>query len=940
MRGFRRNVLAMVCGAIMIVATSTAMSPVAASQSAAAADAPCVANPFGSRPLYLKGGFNGWSADPGFQFVYNCNRFELLVDVSGTSDFKIADASWSADADFGGGAAGGQVVAGAPLPLALGGSNLTFAFDGVQQVVLDISQSSTTPTLTITRCPQNPLGDALLGLSGDFNGFNPAPADYFLYDCDGYYLNVDLQGLHEFKILDPLGAPETHLGAADSSHDVVTLNQPFPLSSDAEAGVTASLHFDFTGEHTMKVSFEGAGRQPVLTITDRTWVNPGIPVPVTDTVARRVRYDSRQTPFHAPYGAVTTGKKVRFALEAPVGVDAATLVVETRRVEGAEDVIEYLDPVRLPMIRTRDGDADRWTAAYRFGQKNVYGYYFELSIGGQQYVYQNNDDSIYWTKERGSFGMGQIAFLPTDRKDLRRYRQTVYSPDFKVPEWAKDAVYYYIFPERFRNGETANDPQPGRETYLDGPVEFHQNWLDKPNVPGDADGSTTDDDTYNNDFFGGDLAGIIGKLGYLKRLGVNTLYINPIFEAGSNHKYDTTDYMQVDDNFGTNADLSRLTREAKAHGIRVILDTSLNHTGSDSVYFDRYANHPGVGAFENATIRPDSPWADWYRFYPNETDPDRQYSGWAGVPTLPEVVESDSFKNFAFRNPDSVMNTWLDRGTAGWRMDVTPWVSDQFWREWRSSVKTHRPNALTVAETWFDSSKYFLGDTFDSTMNYIFRNALIDYAAGRNAKQAYQSIELMREAYPPQAFYALMNLLSTHDAARTLYQLGYTDPSNPQQQITEAKQRFRLAALFQMTFPGSPAVFYGDEVGLTGGADPFNRATYPWADKGGDPDNALLADFQKLIGLRNHNAVLRRGSIDAPLHLDENVIVLNRSYKGVGAITAFNNSNTAQQVTVVLPPGDHHRVYRDAMTGRRIASIHGKLTLTVPALYGSVLLTK
>jgi len=185
-----------------------------------------------------------------------------------------------------------------------------------------------------------------------------------------------------------------------------------------------------------------------------------------------------------------------------------------------------------------------------------------------------------------------------------------------------------------------------------------------------------------------------------------------------------------------------------------------------------------------------------------------------------------------------------------------------------------------------------------------------------------------------------MNLLSTHDAARTLYELGYTDPSNPQQQITEAKQRFRLAALFQMTFPGSPAVFYGDEVGLTGGADPFNRATYPWADTGGHPDNALLADFQKLISLRNHNAVLRRGSIDAPIHLDENVIVLTRTYKGVRAITAFNNSNTAHQVTVDLPRGDRDRVYRDAMTGRRIVSVDGKLTLTVPALYGSVLLTK
>ena len=605
--------------------------------------------------------------------------------------------------------------------------------------------------------------------------------------------------------------------------------------------------------------------------------------------------------------------------------------------------MEYVDPVSVPMTRKGHGrldkGLDRWTASYRFAQKNVYGYYFELTINGKLYVYQNNNDSIYWTTERGSFGIGEIAFLPDDSKQIRRYRQTVYLPGYTVPEWAPDAVYYYIFPERFRNGDPSNDSSPGSDTYLDGPVEFHTNWLDRPYVPGGADGSTTDDGVYNNDFFGGDLAGIIEKLDYLKTLGVNTIYTTPIFEAGSNHKYDTADYLRVDNNFGTNNDLSRLTKAAEKRGIRVILDASLNHTGSDSLYFDRYANYPGVGAFEAATIRPDSPYADWYTFFPNETDPDRQYAGWVGVTTLPELTESASFKDFSFRRPDSVMNTWLDRGTDGWRMDVAPWVSDQYWREWRTSVKAHRPNALTVAETWFDSSKYFLGDTFDSTMNYIFRNAVIDYASGRNAEQAYQSIELMREAYPPQAFYALMNLLSTHDAARTLYELGYTDANNPPAQISEAKQRYRLAVLLQMTFPGSPAVFYGDEVGVTGGADPFNRATYPWADKGGNPDMAMLSDFRKYIALRNDNPVLRRGSIEAPEQLDEHVILLTRKLGNVLAVTAFNNGTTNQQVTVKLPDRHRKTAFKDAITGQRITPVDGKLSFTVPALFGTVLIS-
>ena len=937
MRRSKPALLAVVTAVFAMLFSSAAMFSSAATPPAAAAEAPCVDNPFGNRPLYLKGGFNGWSASADYQFAYNCNRFELTVNLSGSSDFKVADAGWSTDADFGGGAAGGRVQSGTPLQLALRGSNLTYTFTGVQKVVLDVSTSRTTPTLTISSCAQNPLDPALLGLSGDFNGFSPRPGDFFQYSCDGYYLNVDLQGTHEFKILDPIGAPKTRLGAPDAAHDVVTPNQPFPLASEAD-GATTNLRFDFTGAHTLRVSFEGADRHPTLTITPKTWINPGLPAQVTDSVARQVKYDSRDTAYKSPYGAMTTGQKARFSLTAPPGVTAATLVVETRRLEGNQDVIEYLDPVKVPMTRTKDGDLERWSGSYRLDAKAVYGYYFELTIGGQQYVYENNNDSIYWTTERGSFGVGQIAFAPSDPKQVRRYRQTIYDPNFTVPDWAQDAVYYYIFPERFRNGDTSNDPKPGSATYLGGPIEFHNNWLDKPYVPGNADGSTTDDNTYNNDFFGGDLAGIIEKLDYLKNLGVNTLYINPIFEAGSNHKYDTADYKKVDNSFGTNEDVSRLTSEAKSRGIRVILDTSLNHTGSDSVYFDRYANFPETGAFEGAKIQSSSPYADWYTFFPDKTQPDQQYTGWGG-PTLPELTESDSFKAFAFGKPDSVMKTWLDRGTAGWRMDVAPWVSDQFWREWRTAIKEHRPDALTVAETWFDSSKYFLGDEFDTTMNYIFRNAVIDYANGRNAKQAYQSIELIREAYPPQAFYALMNLLSTHDVARTLNELGDTDTSTPAQ-VGQAKARFRLAVLFQMTFPGAPAVYYGDEVGVTGGADPLNRGTYPWADKGGKPDTAMLADFEKMIGLRNENEVLKRGSIDAPLQLDENIIVLTRKYQGVRAVTAFNNSTTPREVTVDLPLGYGDKPYRDAVTGASVQPSNGKITLTVPALSGSVLITK
>jgi len=264
-------------------------------------------------------------------------------------------------------------------------------------------------------------------------------------------------------------------------------------------------------------------------------------------------------------------------------------------------------------------------------------------------------------------------------------------------------------------------------------------------------------------------------------------------------------------------------------------------------------------------------------------------------------------------------------------MDVAPWVPDDFWREWRQAVKARKPDALTVAETWFDASKYLLGDTFDSTMNYIFRNAVLDYAAGKPAMQMAANLELLREAYPPQAFSALMNLLSTHDQPRALHHFG------EDKNLALAKQRLRLAVFFQMTYPGSPTIYYGDEVGLGGGDDPYNRAPYPWADEGGQPDEALLADVKRLVKLRLDLPVLRHGTLSAPLQVDEHVLVLARQDGKTWALTATNNSDKPRTVNVGLPfPAE---TLRDAMGGPSVTPKNGWLQLTVPPLSGRVLVT-
>jgi glycosidase len=743
-------------------------------------------------------------------------------------------------------------------------------------------------------------------MRGSMNNWAAQDEYAFQYHCDAYYLNVNLKTRHEFKIADA------------SWTDALTFG---PFASD------------FAGEHTVR--FAMTGGKPVFNVGKKTFVDP-LALPVTDPIAKSLRFDSRNIQDKKPFGAVAANSTIEFTVTAKPGVQKLTLFIEKRRMEGNQEVLEYAEIARVPLARNTSKGMDHWTGRFQFPQVSVYGYWFEAKINGKNYVYENNKDSVFWTREKGSGGLGAVAELAPGNVGIRRFRQTVYDPQFKVPDWAADVVYYYIFPDRFRNGDRRNDPKPGVDRYQDTTVELHTNWLDKPWKPGTGDGS---DKTYNNDFFGGDLAGIIEKLDYIKELGANTIYMTPIFKAASNHKYDTADYKQIDPAFGNTADFERLTSEATKRGIRVIPDTSLNHVGNDSIYFDRFGNHQSEGAFKNGTIQPQSPYAQWFTFDTAQSETDKQYKGWVGISDLPEINKaSRSFRNYAYRDADSVMKLWLDRGAAGWRMDVAPWVPDDFWREWRTAIKQHRPDALTVAETWFDSSKYFLGDMFDSTMNYIFRNAVLDYAAGGDAVVLYPNIELMREAYPPQSFYALMNLLSTHDQARGLHQFGWHGDTTDAEVIALAKQRLKLAVFFQMTFPGSPAVYYGDEVAVTGGDDPYNRATYPWADQGGKPDLDMLAEFKRLIKMRNDHEVLRRGTIDAPVHLNQHTIVLLRRHQKEVAITATNNSSQVQHVSVKVPADFHTKVFTNALTGERLNVVSGEVALTIPPLYGVVVL--
>jgi len=912
--------------AACLVATCACLASATADAQPQSRSDTCRPNPLGKRDLYLRGTFNSWSAIDTQRFTYLCNRFELVTSLNGPQTFKVGDDDWSKDADFGG--AGTESAQ--PIRLTARGPGIHYTFQGTHRILLNLSQPSH-PAMEITHCPNPapPLADTTLLLRGTMNNWAALDDFAFTYSCDAYYLNVRLQGAHEFKIADSTWQNETTLGGP--AH--LRLNELVPVARGSKENGVGNLGFAFDGEQTIRIAF--ANGSPSISIGPKSFADPRQQT-ISDPLALGLRYDSRLPADKSPFGAVSAGTPVDFSISAPTGVKGIALVLEKRRLEGNQDVLEYSEVARLPMVKVSKDGKDRWAARYVFKDISVYGYYFEASIGDRIFVYGNNRDSIYWTREKGSNGIGLAEEKPASTKGIRRFRHTVFSPDFTVPAWARDAVYYYIFPERFRNGDSRNDPNPAVDSYQDKKVEFHANWLDKPYKPGSGDGS---DDVYNNDFFGGDIAGIIEKLDYIAELGANALYITPLFRASSNHKYDTADYRNIDPHFGTNADFVRLTAEAAKRGIRVIPDTSLNHTGADSIYFDRFGKYRSQGAFENARVRRDSPYASWYSFDETQKDPGQQYKGWVDVADLPELNKnSPAFRKFAYGDADSIMKIWLDRGAAGWRMDVAPWVPDDFWREWRRAIKQHKPDALTIAETWFDASKFLLGDEFDSTMNYIFRNTVLDYAAGGKADQLYRNIEFIREVYPAQSFYALMNLLSSHDVARSLHMLGHhgegTDPSR----IAEAKQRMQLAVFFQMIFPGSPAIYYGDEVGVTGGEDPYNRATYPWEDKGGKPDRKLLETFKVLIKMRKDNPVLRHGSISAPLFSDEHVIVLARRDGDTWAITATNNASAPRAARVKVPAEIRDAEFVDALTGARLRARNGVIDFAVPALFGTVLL--
>lgn len=511
------------------------------------------------------------------------------------------------------------------------------------------------------------------------------------------------------------------------------------------------------------------------------------------------------------------------------------------------------------------------------------------------------------------------------------WQLTVYDDSKKTPDWFGSGLTYQIFPDRFFCAEKrSTDGLVGSRT-------LHEHWTEPVEYRPNADGEIT-----CSDFFGGDLAGITQKLDYLVSLGVTALYLNPIFEASTNHRYDTANYKKIDPLLGTEEEFKTLCAEAKMRGIRVILDGVFNHTGAKSIYFNADGFYPTLGAAQGK----DSPYYDWYRF---RSFPD-DYDSWWGIKNLPAVEEStESYVNYIINDPDSVVRRYLRLGASGWRLDVADELPDEFIAKIRTAMDEECPDSFLIGEVWEDGStkiaysrrrRYLLGSETHALMNYPFRTAALAYLRGGDAAAFKDAMESLRENYPAPAFYSAMNFLSTHDTPRLLTVLGLSG-SVPESREERAHfhlspaeracgiERVRLAALLLYTFPGAPTLYYGDEAGMEGFEDPFNRGTYPW----GAEDRNLISYFACLGSLRKQHEALQRGTI-CYLFAEGNVLAFARQTECERCVTVLNAGDAA--VTLSLPWGGASAA--DALSSQQFLPQDGALHLTLGARDGLLLI--
>jgi len=539
-----------------------------------------------------------------------------------------------------------------------------------------------------------------------------------------------------------------------------------------------------------------------------------------------------------------------------------------------------------------------------------------------------------------------------------------YDPAFATPEWTHGATAYQIFPDRFANGDPTNDPSPDAVGGSEGPARYRygdvygnpiavMDWED--DLPEgycrayQAPAEPCREGPLGRDFYGGDLAGITAHLGELSELGVTLLYLNPIFAAPSNHRYDTSDYFQIDPDLGTRDEFDALVERAHELGMRVVLDGVFNHTSSDSPFFDRAHRFAEVGACESA----DSPYAAWYTLQPGppaKCFDGQTYLDWFGFDTLPVLTEDFAVLELV-SGEDGIVRHWLGAGADGWRLDVMNEISHGFLRALRRAAKAANPDAFVLGEEWGDASAWLVGTQVDGVMNYRFRRAVIGLVngdtadldgeiAGLTPSQFASAMEGVREDYPAPAWHSLLNLVDSHDTTRILWTLTPgTDNREAKEDpgaLAEGKAKLRQVAALQLTWPGIAGIYYGDEVGLTGHDDPDDRRPYPW----GAEDGELRGWYAVLANLRRDHQSLRTGELRFLAADDDTGLAYVRRTDTEAAITVLNLADEPQRLEVDLAASLPNAIELIDAIGESEHHQDGQmLTVTLPARGVAVLLT-
>ena len=567
----------------------------------------------------------------------------------------------------------------------------------------------------------------------------------------------------------------------------------------------------------------------------------------------KIKYNSQEIIHKKPFGAVTKGEEVIFN-------------IDIERKDNVNDVLlvicsDFKQDEYIKMEINLDGF---YSCRYIADTIGLFFYYFKIELKDKVIYYGNGEDSLG--------GEGLISEVVPSK-----YQLLVYSKQY-IPTWLKEGIVYQIFPDRFGRGIDWLDCQKKAvlgEEFIGAKRFVVEDWEETPYYIKNEVGDVTD-----WPFFGGNIKGIIDKLDYLKDMGITVIYLNPIFKALSNHKYDTWDYMEIDPTFGDENDFVQLCNKAKERGIYIILDGVFNHVGAESPFFDRFNNFT-----EGACKGEVSPYYDWFTFkeFP------WKYESWWGIKDLPQIKKDQGdFQNYIY----GVVKHWIKLGAKGFRLDVVDELRDEFVKGIRRAIKEIDKDAVLIGEVWEDASNkisyeqrksYFIGEELDGVTNYLHREWIIDLILKRIDTYTFcRKVNSLYENYPRDNLISSFNILSSHDRKRITTVLGEA-PSNILEDNKKdyklskdmkelAIRRFELALALQYFMPGLPTVYYGDEYFEEGYEDPYNRGTIRWDSINGSIVDRIL-EFSKL---RKANKELIYGDF-FPTAINEKLLLIRRT---------------------------------------------------------------